>query len=154
MKRIVNRYTYPTILALVVMFLAFAVTGGACFAQAASGEPGTAQPFTEGSPRGGPIKDLHRKLKITPEQESLERRRPPCGTMIKTMEAPVTGKIEKWIYESCRRPESYGEIVEAHASGIKNFILAFEPLYTGMSDAQRRLPTYYPLSSTMPDDAS
>jgi len=34
--------------------------------------------------------------------------------------------------------KSYGEIAEAHANGIKNFTSVFEPLYTGMSDAQKK----------------
>jgi len=34
--------------------------------------------------------------------------------------------------------KSYCEIAEAHADGLKNFIAVFEPLYTGMSDAQKK----------------
>jgi hypothetical protein len=34
--------------------------------------------------------------------------------------------------------KSYGEIAEAHANGLKKFTSVFEPLYAGMSDAQKK----------------
>ena len=34
--------------------------------------------------------------------------------------------------------KSYSEIADAHADGLKKFIPAFEPLYAGMSDAQKK----------------
>jgi hypothetical protein len=34
--------------------------------------------------------------------------------------------------------KSYGEIAEAHAAGIKKFVEAFEPLYSSMSDDQKK----------------
>ena len=34
--------------------------------------------------------------------------------------------------------KSYSEIADAHADGLKKFTPAFEPLYAGMSDAQKK----------------
>ena len=42
-------------------------------------------------------------------------------------------------HERCRGLKSYGEIIEANATGIKNFVAAFEPLYSSMSDAQKKV---------------
>ena len=57
----------------------------------------------------------------------------------KTMEALIKARSEKaGTMTAVDDLKSYGEIAEAHADGLKKFIPAFEPLYAGMSDAQKK----------------
>jgi len=57
----------------------------------------------------------------------------------KTMEALIKARKEKAsTMTAVDDLKSYGEIAQAHADGIKNFVSVFEPLYAGMSDAQKK----------------
>ena len=77
---------------------------------------------------------------ITPEQE--EAWNGVAQVMrddAKTMEALIKARTEKAsTMTAIDDLKSYGEIAQAHADGIKNFTSVFEPLYTGMSDAQKK----------------
>ena len=77
---------------------------------------------------------------ITPEQE--EAWNDVAQVMrdnAKTMEALIKARTENAsTMTAVDDLKSYGEIAEAHADGIKNFISVFEPLYAGMSDAQKK----------------
>jgi hypothetical protein len=134
MKRIAYRFTYPTILAIAVALLAFMVLASAGPARAASGGASKADRVE------ARIKELHTKLKITPEQEE------PWNNVAqvmrddaKTMEALIKARSEKASTMSAVDDlKSYGEIAQAHADGLKKFTSVFEPLYAGMSDAQKK----------------
>jgi ERCC4-type nuclease len=87
------------------------------------------------------IEALHEKLQITPAQEDLwnnmtEVMRQNAQTMttllrrIKSREADAGSPVDDI--------KSYGQIAEAHANSIKKFIPAFEALYNGLSDDQKR----------------
>ena len=142
MKRITCQFTYPTALAVAVALLAFIVLASPSPAWAASPEPGmaTAGTASKADRVEARIKELHTKLKITPAQEELWNN--VAQTMrdnAKTMEALIKARSEKaGTMTAVDDLKSYSEIAEAHADGLKKFIPAFEPLYAGMSDAQKK----------------
>ncbi|MDB5987507.1 MAG: hypothetical protein JWR16_2560 [Nevskia sp.] len=86
------------------------------------------------------IKELHAKLKITPEQEdkwkdvtdvmheNADKVRPLIEAR-KSKEASFTAVDDL---------KSYAEILDAHADGVKKFAKTFSPLYDAMSDAQKK----------------
>ena len=93
------------------------------------------------SPVEARIKELHKKLRITPAQETqwnnlaqvmrenartmqdLERKR---AEDVKTISAVEVVK-------------SYDEVIEAHEAGMKKFIPAFEALYDSLSAEQKKI---------------
>ena len=141
MKRIARQFTYPTVLAVAVL-LAFMVLSGPSPTRAASPEPGlaTAADAPTGDRVEARIKELHSKLKITPEQEELWNNvAQVMRDNAKAMEALIKARSEKaGTMTAVEDLKSYGEIAEAHADGLKKFIPVFEPLYAGMSDAQKK----------------
>jgi hypothetical protein len=87
------------------------------------------------------IEALHEKLKITLTQEELwnnmaEVMRQNAQTMT-TLLARIKSRAS-----NAGTPvddiKFYGQITEAHANSIKKFIPAFEALYNGLSDDQKR----------------
>ena len=87
------------------------------------------------------IKSLHDQLKITTAQE--EQWNKVVQVMQEnatTMEALVKARREKQKnMNAIDDLKSYGGITEAHATGIRNFVAAFEPLYADMPDDQKQL---------------
>jgi periplasmic protein CpxP/Spy len=142
MKRIACQITYPTALAVAVVALAFVLLASPSFSRAASPEPGmaTAGKVSRSERVEARIKELHTKLKITPEQEDLWNNvTQVMRDNAKTMEALIKARSEKAsTMTAIDDLKSYGEIAEAHADGIRKFIPAFEPLYASMSDAQKK----------------
>jgi periplasmic protein CpxP/Spy len=142
MKRIACKFTYPTLLAVSVVLLAFMVLASPSPSRAASSEPGMATSGKVSRPEGveARIKELQTKLKITPAQEDLWNNvTQVMRDNAKTMEALIKARSkEVSTMTAIDDLKSYGEIVEAHADAIRKFIPAFEPLYVGMSDAQKK----------------
>jgi len=143
MKRLACQFTYPTALAVAAaVLLAFMVLASASPTRAASPEPSQATAVNApGSDRvEARIKELHTKLKITPAQEELWNNvAQVMRDNAKTMEALIRTRSEKaGTMTAIDDLKSYSEIAEAHADGLKKFIPAFEPLYAGMSDAQKK----------------
>jgi hypothetical protein len=142
MKRIACQFTYPTALTVAVVLLAFVVLASPSFSRAASSEPGmaTAGKVSRADRVEARIKELQTKLKITPAQEALWNNL----TQVMQDNAKTMGALTKARSEEASTMtaiddlKSYAEIVEAHADGIRKFILAFEPLYASMSDAQKK----------------
>ncbi len=86
------------------------------------------------------IKDLHTKLKITKEQEDLWNKvvqvmRENEKTMMDLRKARSEKAKTMTAVDDLK---SYGEIVQAHADGLKKFTPVFEALYDKMSDAQKK----------------
>ncbi|MGA7490896.1 MAG: Spy/CpxP family protein refolding chaperone [Syntrophobacteraceae bacterium] len=142
MKSTACKFTYPAVLAVAMVFLAFMVLASPSSSRAASTEPGMA---TAGKVSGpdrveARIKELHTKLKITPTQEELWNHvTKVMRDNAKTMEALIKARSEEASsITTIDDLKSYGEIAEAHADGIRKFIPAFEPLYASMSDAQKK----------------
>jgi hypothetical protein len=86
------------------------------------------------------IKELHARLKITPEQEELWNNvTRVMRDDAKTMEALIKARSEQeGAMTAVDDLKSYGAIAEAHADYLKKFIPVFEPLYASMSDAQKK----------------
>lgn len=86
------------------------------------------------------IKDMHTKLKITAEQETLWSK--VAQIMLeeaKNMDVLTQTRIEHAKdLTAIDDLKSYAEIAEAHANGIKKLTPAFAELYAGMSDAQKK----------------
>jgi protein CpxP len=84
------------------------------------------------------IADLHAKLKITAAEESQ------WGDVAKTMRDNAN-EIEEAIDKrevhgtAIDDLNAYGEVVQAHADGIKKLAKVFAPLYASMSDDQKKL---------------
>jgi protein CpxP len=142
MKRITCQFTYPTALAIALLLLAFAVSTGPGSSYAASPEPGLANPdkASRSDRVEVRIKDLHTKLKITPEQEALWNNvTQVMREDARTMETLIKARSEKEAtLNAVDDLKSYGEIAQAHADYLKKFIPVFEPFYASMSDAQKK----------------
>ena len=82
----------------------------------------------------------HARLKITPAQEDLwNNATQVMRENAKTMDALRRARSEKaQTMTAVEDFKSYGEISEAHADGIKKFVLVFSALYDSMSDAQKK----------------
>lgn len=85
------------------------------------------------------IKDMHAKLKITPEQEELWSK--VAQAMLedaKTMDALTQARIEHAKQMTAVDDlKSYAEIAEAHVNGIKKLTPVFADLYAGMTETQK-----------------
>jgi hypothetical protein len=142
MKRITKQFTYPAALAVAVALLAFFVLVSATPSRAASPESGPAAAVTASKADRveARITELHTKLKITPAQEELWNNvTQVMRDDAKTMEALIKARSEKAsTMTAVDDLKSYSDIAAAHADGLKKFIAAFEPLYAGMSDAQKK----------------
>jgi periplasmic protein CpxP/Spy len=134
MKRITRQFTYPTVLAVAAVFLAFMVLASATPSIAASPKASKADRVETR------ITELHTKLMITPEQEeSWNGVAQVMRDNAKTMEELIKARTEKaGTMSAVDDLKSYAEIADAHADGLKKFIPAFEPLYASMSDAQKK----------------
>jgi LTXXQ motif family protein len=86
------------------------------------------------------IKDLHRKLHITPAQEAA------WSSVAQVMRdnAQAMEALAKERYENAAKMtavddlRSYSALADAHADGLKKFVSVFQQLYDSMSDAQKR----------------
>ena len=142
MKRTACQFTYPTGLAVAVVLLTFMVFASPSPSRAASPKQGKATAGKVSKPDRveARIKELQTKLKITPAQEELWNNvTQVMRDNATTMEALTKARSEEAsTMTAIDDLKSYGEIVEAHADGIRKFIPAFEPLYASMSDAQKK----------------
>jgi hypothetical protein len=86
------------------------------------------------------IKDMHAKLKITPEQEAQWGQvaavmRDDAKTMDALTQARFDHAKDMTAVDDLK---SYGAIATAHADGISKLTPVFATLYSGMSDAQQK----------------
>ncbi len=85
------------------------------------------------------IKNMHARLRITPEQE--EKWSMVSDVMrenAKKMDALTQTRINNVkTMNAVEDLKSYGEIVDAHAEAIRKFAPVFENLYESMTDAQK-----------------
>jgi hypothetical protein len=142
MRRTACLSAHPAVFAAALAFLAFVISAAPGVSGAASSEPGS-----KGSCRVSKvdraearIKELHTKLGITPAQEEAWNKiADVMRENSKTMESFISERKEKsGAMSAVEDLKSYGAIVEAHADGIRKFIAAFEPLYAGMSEEQKK----------------
>jgi protein CpxP len=84
------------------------------------------------------IVDLHAKLKITPAEESQ------WSDVVKTMRnnaSEIEVAIDKREVHGSAIDDlnAYGDVVQAHADGIKKLAKVFSPLYASMPDDQKKV---------------
>lgn len=127
------------------------------YAQSPAATPGAAPPAATTSEAASPamkkadgkrhmdvekhIKDLHAKLKITEAEESQ------WATVAQTMR-DNTMEIDQAIEKreamiknatAIDNLNAYGDIAQAHADSVRKLATAFTPLYTSMSDEQKKV---------------
>jgi periplasmic protein CpxP/Spy len=133
--QVCSRAAITSLLALGVIALA----PSTIYADDAPGTTATNRgPDTE--PVEARIKELHDKLKITSAQEEMwtaitkEMRdhAKAAQSLIGTREQSAAQMT------AIEDLKSYAEIAQAHADGMKQFLKVFTPLYTAMSDAQKK----------------
>jgi periplasmic protein CpxP/Spy len=86
------------------------------------------------------IKDLHARLRITPDEESQ------WATVAKTMhdsanDLDMAIDKRKSLMSSATAIDdlnAYGDIAQVHADSVKKLSAVFAPLYASMSDAQKK----------------
>ena len=85
------------------------------------------------------ITQLHSTLKITPAQEDLWKNvTQVMRDNAQTMETLTKTRADKAkTMTAVEDINSYAELVDAHAAGLKKFVPVFEALYASMSDAQK-----------------
>ena len=87
------------------------------------------------------IKELHAKLKITADQETL------WATVAKTMRDNATlidaavDKREAMVNTSSAIDDlnAYANVAQAHADSVKKLAMVFGPLYAAMSEPQKKI---------------
>ena len=85
------------------------------------------------------IKELHDRLKITPDQETLWNN---VAQIMRGNDEKIDGLAKERhdkapTMTAVEDLRSYGAITEAHAIGIRTFVPAFEKLYESMSAEQK-----------------
>lgn len=106
-------------------------------AQAAPQNPATTEPKDENVEQR--IVDLHKALKITPDQEAkwnavAQAMRENDANMDKLVTA-YRASPPKTALDDLK---AYQKHAQAHTDGLKNLISSFEQLYAAMPDAQRK----------------
>jgi len=86
------------------------------------------------------IDNLHTRLQITAAQESLwqpvaQVMRDNASSMDALRQSRAANANGMSAVEDLR---AYGQVVDAHADGVRKLTSAFEPLYNSMSDPQKR----------------
>ncbi|HKO08819.1 MAG TPA: Spy/CpxP family protein refolding chaperone [Alphaproteobacteria bacterium] len=86
------------------------------------------------------IKDLHRRLHITPAQEAAwssvaQVMRDNAKTMESLAHERYENAAKMTAVDDLR---SYSALADAHADGLKKFVPVFQQLYDSMSDAQKK----------------
>jgi len=133
-RRLPGAQTLISLFLSSLLGLASATAGAAVSATTAT-SPALAQQHLEAR-----IQEMHAKLQITPGQEDLWKS--VAQTMRDNQLAldPLMAEREKKAQSATALEDlkSFAEVSEAHASGIRKFAAAFEPLYSGMTDAQKK----------------
>jgi len=132
MKRSSNQSTYAVARAVVLAVLFAVIAFGPGVALAAKGS-GEARVEVH-------IADMHAKLKITPAQEDQwSKVAEVMRENARSMDALARSRFEHAkTMTAVEDLQSYGEITDAHADGIKRLTPVFAALYASMSDAQKK----------------
>ncbi len=143
MKRIAHQFTNPKafIISAVAFFVIIAFASSN-LSYAVSGSPAqkTSTKISKVDRTEARIKDLHARLKITPDQEDLWTKvTQVMRDDAKKIDALNQARLEKAkAMTAVEDLKTYSEVAQAHADGLKNFIPVFESLYAGMSDDQKK----------------
>ncbi len=122
----------------VAVFLA--VSASTIFSNSSLAQDSKVAAATTVDPVEARIKELHDKLKITSDQETL------WSSVTKEMRDHA--KVAQSLIDTRNSTaaqmtaiddlKSYANIAQLHADGMKEFLGVFTPLYTAMSDAQKK----------------
>ncbi|MDB5395458.1 MAG: hypothetical protein JWM91_2964 [Rhodospirillales bacterium] len=134
------RYLFPSLAILSLVGAAAVTTPSIAFAAdklTAEDKAEVQKPIDHADER---IKEIHEKLHITPDQEAK------FGKLADVMRAnakDMSEAVEK--REKAEKTTSaiddlkaYQRIAQAHADGLKDLVPAFEGLYSGLSDSQKK----------------
>lgn len=136
MKCTICRFTYTTMVTFAAVLFCMTIIFGSPSALRAETAAEAKMPDVEKR-----ITDIHSKLKITEAQEEqwskvAQVMRENAATMeplIKARKAQIN------TLNAVDDLKSYAQISDAHTAGLNKFISAFEPLYAGMSDEQKKI---------------
>ena len=86
------------------------------------------------------ITDLHAKLKITADEETLwadvaKSMRDSTGDVDKVVDKRIAGRATATAIDDLN---AYADIAQAHVDSVKKFATVFTPLYAAMSDEQKK----------------
>jgi len=144
MKDLIREFRNLSKLAVMAFVLALIAVTGHALADSDCAGPAVAIKTTKidsMDPLESRIKTLHDKLKITEAQEGLWQgvadamrdNARNMGVLLKRIKSEKAADRN-----AVTDMKAYGEIAEAHAKSIKNFIPAFEALYDGLSEDQKK----------------
>jgi len=129
------------IIAVILLFIAVILTGSnAAYADPNNFESEAAVTVSLTKRMDAHFAMLHDKLKITQAQENQWQK----FTRVMLENTTAMQDLQEKRRKDARSMtaledlKSYSEIADAHASGLKNFIPAFEALYSSMSEEQKR----------------
>lgn len=131
------------VIAAAILSASWFVLPTAAMAQAAPA-PAAGAPAAKGAEASNPlearIRSLHAALRITAAEEPQWRAvADVMRDNAKTTGALIAARAAKTKTMSAIDDlNSYAAIAEAHAAGVKKLAVAFEGLYTAMSDAQKK----------------
>jgi hypothetical protein len=123
------------------MTLGAAVLGQPSLGSAADVRPAAAKATDmRGDDVEARIKTLHGQLRITAEQESQ------WATVAEAMRSNARARADLHAEQASAEKTAtapdmitaYAKTMDAHAEGVHKFATAFQPLYDGMSDAQKK----------------
>ncbi|WP_428492718.1 Spy/CpxP family protein refolding chaperone [Rhodopila sp.] len=101
---------------------------------------GTARPASKESQVDQRITQMHRRLKITPQQE------PAWKAFAQTMRDNATSTDQAYkdrrasiaTMSAEQNMQNFAQIVQARAQGVQNLSVSFQTLYDAMSDSQKQ----------------
>lgn len=116
------------------------VSTGASTTAAIASAPGKMRNGSHGDRVEARIAELRSKLKITPQQEGqwnevTQVMRDNARTLDSLAQSRVENRGKMTAVEDL---QSYSQIADAHAEGLKKFVPAFQALYDTMSESQKK----------------
>jgi periplasmic protein CpxP/Spy len=140
-RQIMKRMRQSTVIITAVLFCMAIVFGNPLFSGAQTGAAAPKSKMSETDRAEARINELHAKLKITQAQEAEWNKVAQVMRENATaMEALIKARKEnKGTLNAVDSLKSYSEITDAHATGLKNFIVVFQDLYASMSDDQKKM---------------
>ncbi len=139
MEHNAGRLKYATVIIMAAFLCIAIIVGGTpLMSKAETAAPGAGPKAAKDVE--AKIKDFHSKLKITPAQEDQWNE---VAKVMRENATTMQGLIQErkeneGTFNAVEDLKSYSKITDAHAAGLNKFIQAFEPLYTSMSDEQKK----------------
>ncbi|WP_244896624.1 Spy/CpxP family protein refolding chaperone [Paraburkholderia phenazinium] len=134
-----QRRPVPVLAAVLLLVMATFAASSSAATPAQTQPSAHAMTVSTHTPVDTRINSLHARLQITADQESLwqpvaQVMRDNASTMDSLRQSRTANANNMSAVDDLR---SYGQVVDAHADGIKKLTSAFEALYNSMSDTQK-----------------